>query len=499
MKTRLLLLLAVSLPLTAKATNGYFAHGYSAAQRALGGAGTAYAADALIGTINPAGTAFVGERWDANLSLFVPLREYTAGVPTRDALSAGIVGIDPGTVESQHNLFGIPGFGYVKPLSDRLVTGLSVYGNGGLNTVYKAKGQAANFFDLGSGTPLLGQVLTPVLGALPIASRCQGTFGGGAPVAGNADTLRFCGNGNGTASVDLIQLFIAPNLSYRVLDNVAVGLSPIIAAQRFEAKGLNAFAQFSNSPDKVSDQGFDFSFGGGARLGVMAEVLPGVAVGASWQSRIRMGRFKRYEGLFAEQGDFDIPSTWNVGVSVKPSPNQRIVLDVQRINFSEIASVGQPLDPNRFVSGCALPRLTGSTTASEACLGASGGPGFGWRDVSVVKLGYQLETGNWLWRAGYSQSKQPIPPGEALFNILAPGVVEKHYTAGTTWRATRHLGVDLGVMYAPPNPVTGKNPLSNAQFLRNGRLIEAGVDAGDQDITLDMRQFELTLGASYTY
>ena len=123
---RLALLATLLLPVAAQATNGYFAHGYSASQRALGGAGTANPSDALISTINPAGTAFLDERWDLNLSLFVPLREYTAGESQPGALGLGIVGIEPGTVESQHNLFAIPGFAFVKPLDDITTVGLAV-------------------------------------------------------------------------------------------------------------------------------------------------------------------------------------------------------------------------------------------------------------------------------------------------------------------------------------------------------------------------------------
>ena len=499
-KFQRLVILATSLPMAllsvaAQATNGYFAHGYSASQRALGGAGTANPSDALISTINPAGTAFVDARWDLNLSLFVPLREYTTGATQPGSAGFGIVGIEPGTVESQHNLFAIPGFAIVKPLDDITTVGLAVYGNGGLNTVYKQDESTASFFKAGSNAGLL----SGLLGQAPTESRCRGVFGGGAPAAGNADLLGFCGNGNGTASVDLIQLFVAPNISVKISDKTAFGVSPIFAAQRFEAKGLQAFAQFSNSPDRVSDNGFDFSYGGGFRLGVQTELLPGLDAGASWQSRIRMSRFKKYEGLFAEQGDFDIPSTWNLGLALKPTPNQRILLDYQRINFNDIASVGLPLDPNRFVNDCALPRLTGNTAASPACLGANGGPGFGWQDVSVVKVGYQYQQGPWAWRVGYSQTEQPIPASEGLFNILAPGVIEKHYTVGTAWQANKNLGLDLSFMYAPPNPVKGKNPLSNVQPLSGGQAINAGIDAGDQDITLDMRQFELTLGVNYTY
>ena len=34
----------------------------------------------------------------------------------------------------------------------------------------------------------------------------------------------------------------------------------------------------------------------------------------------------------------------NLGLALKPTPNQRILLDYQRINFNDIASVGMPLD-----------------------------------------------------------------------------------------------------------------------------------------------------------
>lgn len=86
-----------------------------------------------------------------------------------------------------------------------------------------------------------------------------------------------------------------------------------------------------------------------------------------------------------------------------------------------------------------------------------------------------------------------------LFNILAPGVIAEHYTAGVNWRYDRHLALDLGVMYAPPNPVSGRNPLSNVQVASGGQAVNAAPDAGDQRIVLDMHQYELTMGVSYRY
>lgn len=486
----LLALLGVATP--AMATNGYFAHGYSASQRALGGAGTALPEDALVSTINPAATAFVARRWDANLSLFEPIRNYEAGATQGNGL--GIFEVAPDNVRSGRELFGIPGFAWTTPIDDRSSAGLAVYGNGGMNTSYKG-GQAAFF----KGNVSLLSGLLPGGLPQPTQSTCLGTFGGGGVAPGGSDALGFCGKGTASTGVDLIQLFIAPNYAYKLTPDVSIGISPIIAAQRFEAKGLQAFAKFSNDPAHVSDQGYSFSYGGGARLGVFARVLPMVDVGASWQSRISMSRFKEYDGLFAQEGSFDIPSNWNVGIALKPTESQHLLLDYQRIYYSEVASVGNPLDPNRFVNQCALPRLTGSTAASSACLGADNGPGFGWQDMGIVKVGYQVRLGDIKLRAGYSKTHQPIPSSEVLFNMLAPGVMQQHFTAGANWMATPRLGLDLSMMYAPTQVVRGKNPLSSVSLGSGGNAVNAGVDANDQDIALKMRQYEVTLGASYRY
>ncbi|REH39974.1 long-chain fatty acid transport protein [Paraperlucidibaca baekdonensis] len=494
------------------ATNGYFAHGYSASQRAQGGAGTATSDDALIATINPAGIGRLKSlRWDANLSLFVPRREFEATAP--DATGLGIFATDAGRVKSSHNLFAIPGFAIAGPINDTLSAGLAVYGNGGLNTVYKQGETNATFFGVNTAQPgntgLVGNLLNG-LGVNPgnlvggvVSSRCQGAFGGGDALANNPDLLGFCGNGNGTASVDLIQLFVTPTLAINVSERLSFGLSPIFAVQRFEAKGLSAFAPFSNAPGKVTDNGTSFSYGGGGRIGMLATIAPGLDFGASWQSRIHMTKFKEYAGLFPEQGDFDIPSAWNLGLAWQPHPQHRFLLDYQHISFNEVASVGRPLNPQAFVSQCALPRLAGKVTGlsspSPSCLGADTGPGFGWQDMDIYKFGYQYSQGDWTWRAGYSQpNSQPIPSSEVTLNILAPGVVEQHYTLGVNWQASPRWGFDLSMMYADADPVRGRNPLSNVQLL-NGNLVTAGIDSGDQEIALDMRQYEVTFGMNYTY
>ncbi len=487
----------------ASATNGYFAHGYSASQRALGGAGTALTEDAMIVTINPAGAAWVGDRVDVSVSVFAPIRDYTSG-PVGPGAQNSILRIEEARVRSDNEMYYIPGIAYSARIDEVSSWGIAMYGNGGMNTEYH--GNTAHFAE-GFSVGLPG---FPVVN---LETQCQGSFGGGSPVAGETDTGNFCGDDDPTASVDLMQLFIVPHYSRKLGERTSVGIAPVLAGQRFRADGLRAFAQFSNAPDRVSDNGYDTAYGYGGRIGFLTGAIPGIGLGASYQTRIRMTEFDKYAGLFAEEGGFDIPSTWNVGISAHVSNDLRLVLDYQRINFSEVRSVGNRFDTNDFVNNCARPRLLaglgfgGSTDPSPSCLGADTGPGFGWRDVTTYKAGVQYRFAAFKLRAGYSRSsEQPIPNDQVLFNILAPAVPEEHFTAGVSYQFSKAVGFDLAMMYAKANPVTGKNALSNTEATAMDLVSGAetnqtafGVDDNDQDISLDMHQWEVTVGFSYRF
>src|SRR5450759_4842931 len=91
---------------------------------------------------------------------------------------------------------------------------------------------------------------------------------------------------------------------------------------------------------------------------------------------------------------------------IMATPELSFGLDFKRINYSGISSVGNP-------------------STNQAPLGASNGPGFGWQNVNVTKLGVQYAVNSTLTvRAGYGKSDNPIPARDVTFNILAPGVVQ---------------------------------------------------------------------------
>ncbi len=396
------------------ATNGYFAHGYGMKAKGMGGASTAMDVDTFGGANNPASMVWVGDRIDLGADLFSPRRS-----ASRSGSAGAFGGLDPGrdfSEESDRNYFIIPEFGYNKMLNPDLSVGVTVYGNGGMNTRYP--GRAINSGVTGfcdrdaSGTPTPPDI---------------GVFNG------------LCGAGK--LGVDLMQLIIAPSLSYKFTPSHSIGVSPLLGYQRFKAYGIDSFRGWtaSGSTDNLTEQGYDDSTGWGIRIGWMGKLSDQVTVGASYASKMRMSKFDKYSELFAERGDFDIPSNWSLGVAFQATPQVRVAMDYQRINYEDVKSVSNPQTP-----------------AAPASLGDANGPGFGWRDIDVWKLGGEYQySKNLTLRAGINHGENPIRPADISFNFLAPGVVETHLTLGFTYTTASGGELSMAYMHAFENSVSG--------------------------------------------
>jgi long-chain fatty acid transport protein len=269
----------------------------------------------------------------------------------------------------------------------------------------------------------------------------------------------------GDAGIDLQQLFIAPSVAYKLNEQHAVGAALNFAYQRFSAKGLGVFASASQDAAHLTDQGADSSTGWGLHLGWTGQVTPELTLGATWSSKIKAGKFDKYKGLFADDGGFDIPENYGFGLAYKASPALTLAADVQEIKYGGVKSVANPL-ANLF---------TGNP------LGSANGPGFGWRDITVLKVGASYDYSKDLTlRGGVSHTGQPIPQEQTFFNILAPGVVRDHLTLGATWKTG---GGELSVSYAHAfkETVNGSNS------------IPASFGGGNANIHLD----ENILGVAY--
>jgi long-chain fatty acid transport protein len=389
-KTQLVLALAaIGFAGSAVATNGYFSHGYGMKAKGMAGAATAMTDDTFGGANNPASMVWVGDRVDLGADLFSPRREFSSTAPF--------------AADSDSKYFVIPEFGYNKMLKPNLALGVTVYGNGGMNTNYSS---AAPYF-----------------------------------------------NGNGDLGVDLTQLIIAPTIAYKLNEQHSIGISPLLGYQRFKAEGLQAFG--------IMNPGYDHSTGYGARIGWTGKVSDSVTLGAAYASKMHMGRFKKYSGLFAENGDFDIPSNWNVGIGVQATPQVKVALDYQRINYSDAKSIN---NPSANIGYC----MNDPVTYASYCLGGDNGPGFGWGDVDVWKLGVEYKYSDKLTlRAGYNHGDNPITPADVTFNTIAPGVVKEHLTLGFTYVTASGGELTMSYMHAFSNDVSG-----NSLFAPPGTVTE---------------------------
>ena len=124
---------ALTIPMTAMATNGYFAHGYGTKNKGLAGGSVALSQDAMAAATNPAGMVTVGNRMDLGLAIFSPSPRSYAD----DNQGAGFVSGPAAGQESDNDFFLIPHLGRNWMLDSDSSIGLSVYGNGGMNTEYQ--------------------------------------------------------------------------------------------------------------------------------------------------------------------------------------------------------------------------------------------------------------------------------------------------------------------------------------------------------------------------
>lgn len=411
---------------SAFATNGYFSHGYGIKAKSMGGVGIALPQDSLAAASNPAGMAMVGDRLDIGLDLFSPIRTATWTGTGANPMNGVYMGVNATDYKSGKNLFAIPEFGYNKMLGWDMAVGVAVYGNGGMNTDY---------------------------GKVVIAGATTNTYS------------------------NLEQLFIAPTFAWKVTKNHSIGVSLNMVFQNFEARGLESFdvAGQTTAIGSVTNRGKDTSRGLGLKLGWTGQISPAVTLGATYQAKTKMSKFDRYKGLFAQQGSFDIPETYGLGIAVKANDKLTVAGDVVQINYGAIRSIAN--------NGDQFPGVVGTP------LGGENGSGFGWTNQTVYKLGMSYQYApDLLLRAGYNHGKTPLRSTQTFFNILAPATVENHLTLGATWTLANKSELSLSYMQAFEKKVTG---------VSNGTGCGLGPGCATIGHPVDLKMDQKALGIAY--
>jgi long-chain fatty acid transport protein len=420
------------------ATNGMFLIGYGAKSRSMGGVGIGYTQDSIGNQMNPAGIANAGVntmRVDVDAMFFRPIRQ--AGVPDPRTTPPNVG--NKVMYQSGSNEFIIPGMGAIYKFNRKTYIGFSALGTAGGQTRYT---------DL---SPIGYNFMNP---------------------AGRNDV-------SSTLGVSLNQAQMALTLAYKPTKHQSIAMSPILAAQQFRAYGLGVFKTRSTDPDNLSDRGNDYAYGAGVRFGWQGQITDWLTLGAAYQSRIYFTKFDKYKGLFVDDGSLDAPERYGLGFAIKPVKKLTVAFDWERVLYSDVNAIGNTVDaladPNCF-------------------LGANCGPGFGWKDQDIYKVGIKYELNDkWDVMLGYNYGESPIPNDQLLFSTLAPAVTEHHATLGAVYRQSRNLEWTLAYVHAFKNTQKGLAD-SNGQF---DNFFPNANNDGPGPVELNMYQDSLEFTFSY--
>lgn len=393
----------------ASALYGYFLPAYGSKSTGVAGTGIAMPQDRMAGAINPAGLALIEPGFDAEVALLHPQREARL-----DCTNIGQCDEAVGD-RSKREFFAVPGFGYSQRWGERSTLGVTLYGNGGLNTSY--------------GRALYDEAAARIAG--------QGPGDPGFPARGKI-------------GVDFAQFITALNFAYRASERWTVGIAPLIVVQKFSARGLAGFAPLSVDPGSLNGRDSDYELGGGVRVGAIYQLRPDIRVGGQYTSQLFIHDYTKYNGLFAEGGNLDAPAHYTVGLSWEASPRLTLAFDYQRILYGSIGTIGNP--------GPTAAELAGNIAPSRL-LGGADGIGFGWNDVSVYKFAAVYGWNDRVTlRAGWGHNSGVASGSQALLSPLVPAGMRDVLTVGLTYRSTDSDEFSMGYFHS--FGATTQNPQS---------------------------------------
>lgn len=387
----------------ANATNGDNFIAVGPIARAMGGVGIAAPQDAISAVFaNPAGMCFgpycPGTQIDFGGTVFLP--------SVHAEVSAPGAGINV-SARSQSNIFIIPAIGVSTPLSSdsasifsRFRFGIAAYGNSGLGVDYRER-------------------------LLPFEGFSQ------------FQVMKF-----------------APNLAYRITDNLSVGANFQVS---YEALDLGS--------------GTANGFGFGGQIGAIYKIGP-VSLGLSYllPQTVSHKKVSDFNGDGVDDTlKLQMPHTLGFGIAYQPISKFLIEADFKWINWS----------------------------------GATGYKDFDWRDQYVFALGVQYNPIPKLFlRAGVNYGNNPVKEHDGFnaasvtdvqgksvptFNyeylrvIGFPGIVETHLTFGIGYKFSEKFSINIGYMHAFEKKIseTGINfPAAGNPVSLTSRLAEDAFDVG---------------------
>ena len=256
--------------------------------------------------------------------------------------------------------------------------------------------------------------------------------------------------------------YFSPGVEHRFGEGGVLGVSAVVAYQRYSAANLWLFAASRPGEDFGIYSGYqpyqDSGFGTGVRLAVHQEVISGVALDAGFQSRIDMEEFAAYRGVYSKPADLDIPARAHLGVQLQASERSWLSFAVERVMYSDISAFPSQNLPNRFLS----------------LLGDSTSPAFSWEDLTVYSVGYTWTDGDdQQWHVDLRTRTQPAPTSRLLSDALSGELANSAMIVGYSRRTGERSRFNVNAAYAP------------SEFAFGGSVLGVTTDELDQRLEVE--------------
>jgi long-chain fatty acid transport protein len=256
--------------------------------------------------------------------------------------------------------------------------------------------------------------------------------------------------------------YFSPGVEHEFGEGGVLGVSAIIAYQRYSASNLGLYA--ATSPDLTPwistrySPHMESGYGTGVRLAVHQEVISGVALDAGYQSRIDMEEFAAYRGVYSQPADLDIPARARVGLALQASEKSWLNVSIERVMYSDISAFPSRHLPNRFLS----------------LLGDSTSPNFNWEDLTVFSVGYTWTDGaDQQWHVDLSTRTQPSPSSRLLSQALDGDLASSAVVVGYSRRTGDRSRLAFNAAYAP------------SEYAFGGSVLGVTTDELDQQVELE--------------
>ncbi len=367
-------------------SNGLNLNGMGTKAISMGGAFIAVADDYSAVFWNPAGLTQMDK---ANLSVFSSVI-----IPTGTYQYAP-AGID---METESKMFPAPALTYYKPLSDKLVFGLTVYATSGAGAYW----DGADLKPFNTGFPLNTK-----------AYKWESQVGG---------------------------ITFSPVVAYKVSDKLSLGVTLNVTYGMLDMYRQGNGFQFT---EEATGIGF------GATFGALFKPSDKLSFGFTFKTpqKLELKGDIAFEGLSAavpipglnDSVESTREITWpmwiGAGVAFKPTDKLTIAFDVQYTQWSELGEI--PATTEDPMWSATLPfvgKLIDNATYELM-----------WEDATQIRVGFDYKLSDtFSLRGGYYSDPAPSP--DTTLNILLPSISYNVFTVGFGYH-TEKLILDAGFEY----------------------------------------------------